>query len=366
MDFITQNKQIIDILQKLLNNDCLLCGSIKKILVNHDLSDLRICYPEDKEIDFLALFDDIKQFKYKQLSETETLWIINDIEFTTTNKLNKNDVYISKNGISIIGQSKQKSIDVLKYFRVTESEDCDRMKVTISWLKYLMNADNYVYGSWPTRYILNDCSDCDENNERDIDLCTTDKNKIRQLMTALECSGICQIDNNVGKYDIKPLNARIKLEGWNLIFDIHEESKNMSCDAFYNNLKLTNDYVTINYEPDNLSFIESLILTFNDLFYNQYTLIKPIPNQFQNKSDFRLLLKPFLFSTTKEISYDYLEENDQNIRKLNDVVTDHICEKHKNSDNLEYPIMNMCLNMNKEVKKSWCLNCIQDHVLQKK
>lgn len=369
MDFITQNKTTIDILQKFIDEDCVLCGSfIINMLVNHTFDNMEIYFPANKQINFLDIFGSIKVFESKILSSTETLWTINNMTFTLLSKLrDNNDLCLSKNGIFIVNHD---SIDVLKTFKsiMINNDDCDRAKISISWIKYLISTDNEIYGSWPSRYITNDCNNCDESEEHDIDVHSNNIQQLRQFMAPLNISGFCEIkDVNIkdaaGYHDKNSFNARIKLQGWNLIFDIHKTSNNISCDAFYNNLKMTREYLTINHIPDKLNFLETLILTFNDLFCNQYTLIKSIPKIFKNKADFRLLLKPYLFSLTRIISYDYLEYiNAKPMHKLTNIVTNKNCNKHESfADQLTHPVINMS---NK--KPSWCLNCIYDHVLLQK
>jgi hypothetical protein len=363
----------LDILQEFLDFDCIIYGNAIEDLLKGNMSPsniIKIYVPKDKVEQLQSSFPDHKKI---EISLRESIWVINKLVVMTTTKSPiktlerpQEILCITNLGISLL--PKHNTTSVLKILRRANNKNFfsdSYINTSLRWIKYLLEENHEVYGSWPSWYIA---AETTEQLHRDIDVCTSNYNSIRNMMTLLVDLGLCEFNNtNSNTYIDIPLNIKMELDDGDLIFDIHRKSKNMASDAFYNNLKLTKNGVTVNYQPSNLNFITTLILTFNDLFSNNYTLIEQLPERIDNLAQLRLMLKPIIFSLNEAriINYEYLENIYGQIEKLSDKIIDGKCYKncsHQPNIALGVP-SNLVVKIGKKHK---CVQCAYNHVLIQK
>lgn len=375
MEFASNNVDLINIIQILIDKGAMLYGrTLRNFLINHDISKINMYLPSDEVIEEMTMFQKYfeysielkkEQFKFhfSTFNKNKSIWTINDTEiwFTIVKpkfKKEINNLYLSKHGISALHGSKFKSIQVLKLLRKINNKPDYNYKlinVMTEWIKYFLTQDNIIYGSWPSRYIT---SNNKKDMKRDIDIVTNDITSINNLMRALKVSGLCKSNIN-DEYDIPSLNVEINCETY-LNFDIHKKSKNDSADAFYNNLKMTDEYLTANYQLDNINYITNMLLIFNDLFHDRYTLIFPITTKIStNVSDLRLIVKPVMFSLERTVDYSYLEFCNKHFMTLEDLQSKEDCCRnwHEVNEELSFPPMVFQFG-----KKNMCLHCYHKHV----
>ncbi len=373
MEFINKNIDSLNILQQFIDNDAVIYGeSVLNILKENKIDVVKIYLPSPEVIENInnlkLTFD---KCEIKQVTNNKQMWKINDLWILTTTRIpsilikDNDNMCITKYGVSTFHS--RNGLNILKYLRnINNKEVFDDAYVNLSskWVTYFLNEEHSIYGSWPTRYITANNSD---EMHRDIDISVLgNKNykKICSMMNLLADSNMCDLTNiNFPKYESTSMNVKITINSEILNFDIHKAGR-ISCDAFYNNLKLTQKYLTINYKPHNVNFINILILTFKDLFSNNYTLIKQFPIRYDTMGDFRLIVKPYMFSAKRTINYDYLETNknaDEKINKLEDVITNNKCCKncnHEPNNDFEIPSTSV-IKLNKKFK---CVQCIYNHI----
>lgn len=378
MNFVRKHIDSLEILQKFIDNGGVIYGeSVRNILFENVINVVKIYLPSDEVI---ANLDQLEteltltygQCEIKQVTENKKLWKINHLYVLTTTTTPKikldgiSNICISNNGISTIYEAD--SLTVLKFLRrFNNKDDFDDPYVNMAerWTTYFLNNGHNIYGSWPSRYITVTQSD---EMHRDIDISTNNYKSISDMMNLLIDTNIAFTSNDVRKYTDTSLKVELPTNAGKIFFDIHKESSNMSCDAFYNNLRLTKQYLTINYQPPKLNFLGTLVLTFRDLFFDSYTLIKPLPTRVDTVGEFRLIVKPLLFSNTHKVNYDYLEyskEEDDTIIELNDILTNNKCYKKCNHDpdnHFGVPSTTVI----KLGKKFKCLECIYTHVVIQK
>lgn len=375
MNFINEHNDSLNILQQFIDNGGIIFGqSVLNILIENKFDVVKIYLPSDEIIENLELIFD--QYEIKQITTNKKLWKINHLWILTTIKMPNiksdelSNICITNNGISTFHyKNKLKSLEILEILRkINNKEIFEDPYVNISarWITYFLNNGHNVYGSWPSRYIT---AMYPSEMYRDIDINTSNYKSLRDMMDVLIDTNICFLTNkNTKKYTDKSLNVEMPTKVGILNFDIHKESKNMSCDAFHNNLKLTQTHLTINYQPENINFLNTLVLIFRDLFFNNYTLIKPFPIRVDNVGEFRLIIKPMIFSITHTLNYDYLENNKKEnevINELKDIITNNLCYKkcnHISNNNFEIPSTTVI----KLGKKNKCLQCIHNHVVIQK
>ena len=376
MQFIKENDQLIKLLQKFLDIGCIIYGpSVQNLLINNKTKKLDIYIPTkecqehlNKYKNYFECLSELKstdeKYEIKKTTKNKTIWILKSITITfTTKRPNpKHDVTqltLSSDGISTFSDNNtNKSVAVLKVLRKLNKAnniifDDIHIEKSLEWINYFLNEDNMVYGSWPSRYI----TVTDQNEmKRDIDILCQDLphlQKIENLMKLLATTGICE-----HTFVANIINSKIKLISGTLDIDVHLNTKSVTCDAFYNNLRLTKTHLTINYTADPFQFLSNLILTLNDLFKSTYTLIKPFPTRIKNKGDLRLLVKPIGFSEKYKITLDYLEfikKNDDKINNLGDILLDDYCEKEDHVVNPELDFVPSVIKMD---NKKLCLHCI--------
>ena len=371
MNFINEHINSLNILQLFIDNGCVIYGkSVLDILKENKLDVIKMYLPSDEiiqNIENLKLTLDTCEIK--QVTSHKKLWRINDLWILTTTKLpcttikDTENMCITNNGVSTFHN--RNGLNILNYLRKInnkESFNDPYVNMQIRWITYLLNEGHTIYGSWPSRYITVTQS---KEMHRDIDVSANNYKNLHNMINLLIDTDICHLNNkNTQKYTKKSLNINIPTNVGILNFDIHKSSHNMSCDAFYNNLKLTQKFLTVNYQPENINFLSTLILTFKDLLLNNYTLIKPFPERADNMGEFRLIMKPLIFSHTHTINYDYLEKNkkeNETINKLTDIITNNKCYKkcnHIQNDNFEIP-STIVIKLGKKFK---CIQCIHNHI----
>ncbi len=387
MEFIRNNVDILNIIQILINKGCILYGSsVRDFLINHTLEKINVYIPSEEVINAVNSFKNYfeysielkkEQFKFEVtiINKNKTMWKINNIQFHFTiaqpkPKKEINKLYIDKHGISIFDYSIYntafRSIKVLELlrkinekieFKSINKENDENFKsidLMLEWIRYFLIPGNSIYGGWPSRYIT---SDKPEDMNRDIDIITNDIQSIENLMIVLKKTGLCKTNDN-RKYNLSSLNVEMNCE-IPLKFDIHKKSNDITCDAFYNNLKMTHEYITINYQPENINYISTILLIFDDLFHNKYTLICPIPKSFENKSDFRLITKPIIFSSERTIDYAYLEFSDEKFVKVDDILSNDECCRHYHKINKELDFLPIVVLLGRH---NICLHCMHKHV----
>jgi hypothetical protein len=371
MDFIKNNDSEIDILQAFIMEGCILYGdSVANLLIHNNFNDIKFYLPLNKEIDLLKIHKNIKTLEVKSISGTETLWRINNLDITISSETPKNNqICLDSEGLFLyyldlpFHKDERECCGILKYLRKLNNKpdlNDNLVNASLNWIKYLSLSGNHIYGSWLSRFIT--CDNVDDL-KRDIDISSDNYEPLKALMTTLKETGVCKIEENNG-YNVSSLNAKIKSNDNELILDIHKKSNNMSSDAFYNNLRLFDKYLGINHKLDNLHMLSNTILIFRDLFQNTYTLIKPIPKSYETKPDFRLLLKPILFSETYTIKYDYLEHSNHNdILRLQDLVLQGgTCKNISKNDCKNMGPYPYIVTQTPSQKNKRCLNCIHKHI----
>ena len=389
MEFIKTHEKLIKLLQILIDAGCVVYGtSVINFLIRHKTNKIDIYIPTKEANENIIKYKNYiecskeldktgDQYEIKQISKNKTMWKIDDAHLILTTKEPnpRHDVtqmIITKNGISTSTNSKTKGIDVLKTMRKLKKYgnfDDEFVTMSLDWITYLLNNDTNIYGSWPSRYITCEFP-CDM--KRDIDILCNDITNLHNLMDLLNKTGICKIqDGKKSKYEQLSINTEITTGFGILNLDIHQNSKNITCDAFHNNLRLSLDHLTINYKPHNINFLSTLILVINDLFHSSYTLIKPLPTKLEdikNNGDLRLLIKPISFSETHVISTDYLEafnDIDHKVNKLTDIILNGDCDRKNHIENLELDFISSVIK-GKGDKKKICLHCVYDDLQSKK
>lgn len=372
MDFINNNAESLNILQEFLNIGCTIYGeSVLNILKCKTPDVVKIFIPsEEISVHVENLKATLDGCARGQITSKKCIWLINKLTIMTTTKFpsnidnNNKNICITKNGISTLDNNNGIEIlNILRNVNNKEPFDDTYVNTSLKWIKYFIKENHNIYGSWPSRYITESNP---QEMHRDIDICTNNYNSLRNMITLLIDVNVCQlINNNTNKYIDIPFNVEFQTPEGVLKFDIHKESKKMSADAFYNNLKLSQKCLTLNYQPSNINFISALILTFNDLFSNNYTLIEPFPKRVDNISQLRLVIKPLLFSSTHTINYDYLKHHNEKVDELKDILVNKKCYKKCNyplNNNLGVPSTTVI----KLGDKFKCIQCIHNHVLIQK
>lgn len=380
MNFINNNIDLLNIIQILIDKGAVLYGkTLRRFLIDHKLEKLSIFLPSNDTIQEVAGFR--KYFEYsielnkEQFAfhvfqrENKFTWKINDLtlNFTIVKPKYKHDIdnlALSTNGITTLcGKTQQKSIRTLKLLREINNKpeyDTTSINVMLEWIRYFISQDNYIYGSWPSKFIT---STREKDMERDIDIVADDMVSMYALMRVLDKTGLCKNSNIKDDYDVPALNVTINCDTY-LNLDIHKKSNNMTCDAWYNNMKMTNEFITVNYQVNDLNYISCMILLFNDIFHHKYTLICPIPSKISaTRSDFRLLAKPVVFLSERSVDYSYLEYGNKTFVTLEEISSKDCCcrKQHKVNDELKFPpvVFNLA-------KKNICLHCLHKHVLANK
>lgn len=376
MNFISNNIDTLNIIQILIDKGCVLYGSsLRNFLITHNIEKLNIYIPSDEVYNqveiFKAYFEysiELKkeQFKFEisKINKNRTMWKINDVCLCFTilkpkPKKEINNLYLNKYGLSTFYDCKFKSIKVLQLLRkIKEKPDFNFKSINTmtEWIKYFLTQDNFIYGGWPSRYIT---SDKPSEMKRDIDIISNDMVSMENLMRVLNKTGLCSLNNN-NKYKVSSLNVDINCD-IPLKFDIHKNSKDITCDAFYNNLRMTNEHVTVNYQPENINYICIMLLIFNDLFNDKYTLICSFPKTYETKSEFRLITRPIILANERTVDYSYLEFSNQNFIPISDILsTDECCRSyHKINKELDFPPTVVQLG-----KRNICLHCMHKHVFK--
>lgn len=379
MNFISNNTDLINIIQILIDKGAILYGkSLRDFLINHKLEKLNIFLPSDEVIQEVNVFrkyfeysielnKEQFKFEFKEKNESKFIWKINDLtlNFTVIKPKFKQDIdnlILSKNGITTLYGKSLNGIKVLKLLRKINGRsdyDAKSINIMLEWVRYFLTQDNYIYGGWPAKFIT---SVKEDDMNRDIDIISNDMVSMNNLVKALSKTGLCK-SNITDKYNVPALNVIINCDTY-LNFDIHKKSDSITCDAWYNNMKITDNYITINYQVSDLNYISSMLLLFNDLFNHKYTLICPIPSKLSaNRSDFRLLAKPVVFLSERSIDYSYLEHGNKEFVTLEDISSKEPCcrTQHKVDDELKFPPVVFDL-----AKRNICLHCLYKHVLANK
>lgn len=380
MEFINREKFVIELLQRFIDSGCLIYGlSVQNLLIKNKVKKIDVYIPNNeinnnvtKYKNYFECDKDLgnneANFIINKMSKHKTSWKIYNTTFILTTKKpnpknNMMQLTMSKEGISIINNNKNKSIEVLDILRkIKKNDSFDDKYVTVSseWVKYLLENGENIYGSWISRYII--CKD-PQDMKRDIDILSGDISKLNNLVKLLNSSGFSDIENSKeNKYNIPSINTKIKTDHGIINLDIHDNTKknnDLTCDAFHNNLKLTCNYLTLNCIPPKLNYISALILTFGDIYKPTYTLMKPLPTTITNKGDLRCIYKPIIFSQNKyKIIFDYLEtikKEDDKVNTLNDIIVKDKCSQktHVINPELEYP--DSVINNNETLI---CLHCL--------
>ncbi|QKF94721.1 hypothetical protein QKU48_gp1263 [Fadolivirus algeromassiliense] len=384
MELINNKKDLITLLQKFIDSGCIVYGpSVFNFLVKHKTKKFNIYLPTQECIEEVGKYKtyfeclnklDKESIEIKQVSKNKSIWRLKDTDLLITTKMPnpkhlETKICFSKDGISFLGTGRNKSIEVLKFLRkFNKKQDFNDEFISLSleWINYLIQNDNFIYGGWPVRYIT---SIGKEIMNRDIDILCDSIQPVSNLMNILKLTGVCDIDDQIDQTDKYSQNAlKIKLSSklGILNMDVHKNSKDIDCDAFYNNLRLTKNNVTINYLPDDLSFISAFIMTMNDVFNKTYTLMKKLPTEVKNNSDFRLIARPIQMSTDLcVVDYSYLESKYNDIKKITAILSKNGkgCNEPNHQINQELHMPDTVINMN---KKRICLHCLHASLQPKK
>lgn len=359
MDFILEHNKLLNIIQILLDFGCCLCNkSVYDLFLKHKVNNL-IFYVSSNKIQnklkkfknyfkyFKKINDSDSIFECNYINKNKIKWILKygnnsyNIIFTSKLPKTKNQLYkllLTKDGLKKIDS--KNSIECLKLLRFCMKKNMDLNDYTnliLEWLLLLIYNNHQIYGGWPSRFIM---STNIEDLNRDIDVISEEFDKIKLLFETLEKSKLCtKLDQSYND----GLKMNINFDNKNIIFDIHKKNSN-NCDAFYNNIILTEEFISINKIPDKLNFIKTIILTLNDIFQMKYTLIKPFPDKIKNKGDFRLINKPLLMKDEFfEINIDYLNFIDKKI-KIEDIISLNDCIKKDHNDIPKHELPTMLLN----------------------
>ena len=289
-------------------------------------------------------------------------WVINKIKFIFTNKI-KGNMCLSKAGLYKMNNNEP--FEILNLIRNTNNQenfaDNELIKMKIDWVKNLLNAKHTIYGGWLSRYLS--CTEIKEL-DRDIDVITENLNDF-EYFHLLSKSKLCEWTEST-TYKNKSIMIKLNLTDTDkLILDIHNEQlDNALCDAFYNNLKLTDKYLTVKYIPENMNYLEAFRLTLHDVINKRYTLIKSFPDKFTNNADFRLIYKPIkMFEENFVISYDWLIKNKTEHKKLADILVNDQCSSEGHNPEMKVIESDKIIKVNGE---SICLNCVHNNIMNSK
>lgn len=348
MEFINQHDKFLDILQILLDLGCQMCSdSVYYLLTKQKIH--QITFYQGTSIESIKDFKqyliyskklDNHIFEEKTINRNKYKWTIDKNEIIFTNKLPKTknkykQLVLTKNGLQKIGS--KNIIETLKHLRSLKNDEMPTSaNILLNWVKYFIHNKSTIYGGFIPRFIT---SETMEQLNRDIDIMTEEYNNIELLFKNMEESGFfTKFESTYGT----GFKTSYKSGETKITFDIHKISDKNECDAFYNNLCVNDKNVTTKMIPEKLNFIKTLILTFCDIFNQNYTLIKPFPEKIKNKNSLRLVMKPLLMKDENfTIKYDYLNLINY-VTTLDNLMSTTNCDKN---DHHKYVIKqdNLCL-----------------------
>ena len=353
MEFINQHGKFLDILQILLDLGCQMCSDsvfylLTKQKINHITLYLNNAEESIKEIKQYLVYSqklDNYTFEEKLINRNKFKWIVGDNEIIFTNKLPKTknrykQLILTKDGLQKVGS--KDILETLKHLRYFKNNEMPtNATILLDWVKYFINNKSTIYGGFLPRFIT---SGTIEQLNRDIDIITEEYNNIELLFKNMDTLGVFTKFESTYATGFKTSYKSDKTE---ITFDIHKVSDKNECDAFYNNLCINNKNITIKTIPDKLNFIKTIILTFSDIFNQNYTLIKHFPEKIKSKNSLRLILKPLLMKNENFIiNYDYFTLIGYST-KLEDLISDTNCTKN---DHHKYIIK----------QDNTCLECFND------
>lgn len=275
-------------------------------------------------------------------------------------KTSDDNLNLTKNGFCHTKGLKKMLSKIQKYFIQKKSID-ETQELIIKWILFLNKLDSNIYGGW----LYHLFSDCDL--DRDIDVVTSDINILIDMFTLQQTISKDDIIINNLVNDKSEYNQSLKIDINNhkIKFDIHKITPKMpmECDAFTNILMIKDEYLGISYCPENMTLIKTLIVTFDDIKNDSYTLIKPLPTSDFDKQ-FRLITKPFeRLQKNIDIKYDFLDYNDIEYLTFDDIIKHKVCYNcSSNKSDVPANIPRFVVDLDATLK---CTHCIYNEYIKK-
>ncbi|ARF12348.1 hypothetical protein Klosneuvirus_5_18 [Klosneuvirus KNV1] len=281
------------------------------------------------DVPIIINYNDANNFSFK-LNEYNS----DDVFTFKFIKQSNEKVNLTKNGFHHKKGLKKLLSKLQNYFIGKECID-DTIELNIKWFRFLNKIKSYVYGGW----LYHLFSDCDLN--RDIDVVSSDIDLIMDIFTLQQSISKDEITiDNLIKDNSDYVNSlKVNINNNKINFDIHKTTPKMQmeCDAFTNILMIKDECLYISYLPEKMSLIKTLIVAFDDIKNNSYTLIKPLPSSDFDKQ-FRLLTKPYeRLQKNIDIKYDFLDYIDIEYPTLDEIIKYKTCY-NCSSDKSNIPI----------------------------